>query len=171
MRVPETKILKALSAIEDKTAELTVEQFEQEGANQDRFFIVSWAGRPGAQTFMTKLEYEHFTPGGPLNVEYEFYAVLWQDIPFHVCSIPMSKRALAEKVAKETHMRIADGYPNLLGGGQQLRFPIHGNNVWSLENEADSPVYKGQGAKMAEVEVVEVDALQDRMKDALRTRN
>tara|TARA_B100000614_G_scaffold262909_1_gene300458 strand:- start:47558 stop:48061 length:504 start_codon:yes stop_codon:yes gene_type:complete len=119
--------------------------------SENRFNIIVMANRPCVNWFCMKLEYENFVPGTPDNDEFQFFQIKWEEMTWFVISIPADKREVAEQVAAETGMRIADGIPTMLGPDGPSRFPIDGSNTFSIENAPDSKIYQGpEGREQAQ---------------------
>ena len=85
----------------------------------------------------------------------------WLGDPWMVISVPFADKPLAEAVAQETGMRLADGVPHCFHAGGRDVFPLQGPNVWTLENDdAAHPDWKArrthpQEALKAELAVIE----------------
>ena len=108
------------------------------------FIIMMNPPRPGGLLFSTVLEYKFYPPRTRKNEEFIFHIIRWESMVYAVVSIPMKDKHIAEAVCKKTGMRIADGIPTLLIGGEKKakQFPIRGENAFSIENEPDHPMYK-----------------------------
>lgn len=104
--------------------------------------------RPGVRLFAVKMEYFHFEPGTPKNDEFIFHIVNWEEMTFGVISIPKEYMDLAKKVAQEVGLRIADGIPHMLLGGQSRPFPMDTDNVFTLENVSGHAVYSSDPQTM-----------------------
>jgi hypothetical protein len=129
---------------------------------KDYIHCVGLATRPFVKYFCTYLEHVHFTPGEPINDEYQFRMIRWQGLVWTVCSIPLSKKHLCYEVAKEAKLKLANGIPFKTGiilGARRPEltktipselikwFPINGENVFTLENLDGNPIYEGMGGK------------------------
>lgn len=127
----------------------------------DRLFLVCMLLRPGVATFTTRLEFEHFPPLTAANAELDLYTVEWSDLPWAVISIPKTKRHLAEEVAEQCGLRIADGIPWVIGGDGDQHFPLHGPNVFTMENVRESKVYDGiqQAEEMKQDDIEQAKAI------------
>ncbi len=97
--------------------------------------------RPGVRLFLVKLEYLHFNPWSPRNEQFQLRLFNWQFMRWAMASIPIVERHLAEEVARECSVRIADGVPTLISAGRIEKFPASNERVFSLENTSKHPVY------------------------------
>jgi hypothetical protein len=109
-------------------------------------FIFAMSQRPGAMRFFHELEHTFFPPRSPLNEQFAMLFVYWQDLMFMGCRVPMDMQPCTSLTAQRTEMRIADGVPTMMGGGDVFRFPVNGPNVFTLENMPGSKVYQGMAA-------------------------
>lgn len=123
-------------------------EFAHIADDKSRLFIVTMMTRPGAGVFLVDLEYHHYPPGSPKNHDFQMIVSVWSDMEWATIHVPIEHKELVEEVAKRNGMRLADGVPTLLGNGAPEVFPVNGDNVFTLENVADSPVYKGGGDKV-----------------------
>jgi len=132
---------------EDQTVTpLTVEEFAALSQDEGRLFIIIGVHRIGGQLFATELETGYFPPETEANKEFKFYIANWQDLAWGVIDIPMWARNYADIVAEKTNMKIVDGILIVLPG--PVSFPLSGDNVFTLSNVSDSPVYdNGPGAE------------------------
>ena len=138
------------------------------------FHIPMYFDRPGALWFAAKLEHEHFVPGTPENDQYELMFLEWPKEDPHywaVITIPLAKRHLAERVAGEIGMRLANGVPtifNPIPGQDRIvgiastrpdaekrlgikvveRFPMDNDRVCTLENDKNSDFHKSDIGKL-----------------------
>jgi len=109
----------------------------------DRFGSVCMSMRPGCASLISHLEYEHYNPNDvALNDRFQLFVIGHQGLIFHIISIPLEDRHLAEKVAERYKCRFADGLPVVLGGEGDPVFPIKHKNIWSVENTKDHPCYQ-----------------------------
>jgi hypothetical protein len=113
--------------------------------NPDKVHFVIQASRLGGRLFIVKLEYENYPPRTAKNKDYDLTIAKWPDddwgLLWFVVSIPKKDYNLAEQVAKETGLRIADGVPTIIDMNGCVHFPISGPTVFSLESNAKSKVY------------------------------
>ncbi len=114
--------------------------------DKDKLFIVCMTGCPGIRSFIMSLEYSHFPPGTPMNDLFQYYLSKWEEMQWEIVQVPIKYKDLVWKVAEENRMRIVDGVPQLIGGGEQKPFPLTGDNVFTVENERNSKVYEGRTA-------------------------
>ena len=122
-------------------------------------YITAMALRPGALRFYHELEHTFFPPRSPLNMEFSAFHMLWQDMYWIGCRIPIQKRDCAEIIARKTGMHIADGIPTIVTGGSFAKFPLDGPTVFTLENAKGSKVYEGMAAaeEMRKDEMMELN--------------
>jgi hypothetical protein len=125
--------------------------------------IATYAVRPGSAAFARVLELKYYRPGTPRNDQFNISFI--RDFggpgmpPWVVIHIPLIDRTIAEQVAKETGMKLADGLPFIFSGNERHEFPLQ-ERVLTLENAPSSKVYDGpdgvreieeQGAEMIRV--------------------
>lgn len=127
----------------------TTEEVREFCSNEDLISYVVMLGprRPGVMLFGILLEYVFFPPGTKKNEEFHMHFVNWEEMMFGIISIPKKKKIYAVEVAKISGTRIANGVPTLISEGQVAMFPVDSNNVFTIENESGSPVYKGSYAR------------------------
>jgi hypothetical protein len=160
--------LYGFSKDKDRVVPETLDDLRRVTADPDILHIVTFAGRPGALWFTAKLEHDHFPPATPKNEAFNIRFINWpvkDGQLWCVISIPLTKRSLADQVAKETGMRIANGVPRLfnplpdcpnmiavcavrddprLGIKFVESFPMDNERVWTLENDKNSEMYKSE---------------------------
>jgi hypothetical protein len=132
----------------------TTDEEIQNLAKNERF--VHFAGsvippRPGVRLFAAKLEYSYFEPGTPRNDEFILHVINWQGMSWAVVSIPREYMEAAKKIAAEVGLRIADGVPHLIVGGQTHPFPMNTENVFALENVPGHEIYENNPNRLAEL--------------------
>lgn len=127
-----------------RTRDMADQEFQHLSDDKSRLFVVAMMSRPGAGIFVVDLEYNHFPPGSPKNEEFQMVISKWQGMSWMTIHVPIEYRGLVEEVAARNEMRLGDGIPTILGGtnGPQ-QFPVRGDNVFTLENAPNSPIYKG----------------------------
>lgn len=115
------------------------------GVNTNKFHVVCDLNRLGARLFMTRLEYEHFSPFGEENDLLDVSMIDWPKDDFKIrwviISVPIEYKEHVYKIATECSLRIADGVPTVLGGGKVETFPVNGPTVYTIEYTSDNPVY------------------------------
>lgn len=132
----------------------TTEQIQAHFDTNDRFGIVGGPMRIGFAKFMTRLEWEHYSPlDEELNDRFQMFIIHHGGLPFILLSIPLEDRHLAEKIAAECDIRFADGIPHVFGGKGDPEFPIKHKNIWSCENLPNSGVYNGKSAELQAEEI------------------
>ena len=91
----------------------------------------------------TAVEWRLMPPFKPeLNQLFDTYIIKeWAGMPWSIISYPKEYSLQVRRIAKEFNMRIADGYPMLLGSVE--KFPATGSNVFTVEDTPGSPVYEG----------------------------
>lgn len=137
--------------MKQRTASLSAEVLRAYVRQGDRFFVVAAAYRPGAELFVTRLEYE--------NNVFDFFILPWEGDDYYICAVPMAFRATVEQVATEARMRLADGVPTMFTSAGIKRFPIQGQNVWNLENDPNHRIYLTNQSSAIEEERQEVARL------------
>jgi hypothetical protein len=132
------------------------------------FFVVCLMSPPrlGTRLFMTTLEYRYFAPHTSAEKNFQVYTLRWQGLSFCVLCIPASMRQAAEKVARLTRMRIADGTPTMIDAKREgailmpkvTRFPLDTRQVWTLEyNTKTHPLYVERPLTRARLEELVAD--------------
>ena len=115
--------------------------------------------RPGAILFGVKLEYENFAINTPANDDFQLGLVPWpkdSGMVWEVIVIPADKKPIAEAVAKHCGLVIKDAFPVVLdGSGKPKKFPLTGENVFTLESAPDSDLYTNDPKKIAAMRLVE----------------
>jgi len=142
--MPDTEAMEAVNGV--KEVPITIEDAQEWVRTSDDLGLVGMAGppRPFVHLFFTVLEYRHFPPDNRvLNDEFKLASIKWGDVVWMFVRVPASYRPQVEAVAAEMGLRLGDGLPTMLGGpdGPQ-RFPIDGDNVYTLENVGGSQVYQ-----------------------------
>ena len=97
--------------------------------------------RPGVMECFQMLEHGRYPPGTPKNDDFVLTLMKMDVLTFGVVSIPESERPWMEEAAAACGLKVADGTPVLLTGGQTLYFPIRGENAFTLENVPGHSVY------------------------------
>lgn len=120
----------------------TEEEFYNFSLDDHITHFVCMAMRPGFEELSTKLEHTHYKPLTSRNDLMHMRALSWNDITWFVISIPTEEKNLLEDMAGSCGMRVADGVPVMIGHGCREQFPIHGNNVFTLENMSGHPIYQ-----------------------------
>lgn len=110
------------------------------------FLGTAYPRRLGVMLFAVKLEYSYFPPGTSKNEELQMHLFNWEGMVWAMVSIPRVYMELATLIASETGVRIADGIPHLLGGGEMKAFPLSGENVFTLESARGHEVYRSTPA-------------------------
>jgi hypothetical protein len=86
------------------------------GNDPSKLTLVCVAMRPNWSTFVHALEYRHFHPGTKRNDDFEFLIIEWAaGPPMFAASVPLDKKNLVEKVAKEFHLALKDSIPAHIG--------------------------------------------------------
>lgn len=145
--------------VDNDTAEISLEEFVNAANDMEKLFIVGMAERPGTDLFMTTLELKYFPPHTELNDQIDMYACCWNGLPWGVISLPLAKEKIALSIADETEMRVVRGFPTFISFDpisilvtwswkdklpeNALPFPLKGDNVRTLENARNSPIYDG----------------------------
>ena len=130
-----------------------VADLKADSLDQSRVFYVAMGTRPGVQRFLTRLEYEHFTPDTPENAKFVLYMSRFAETLWFVVSIPAERQPVADTIATECGLRAVQGaIPRLMDQDGVHSFPITaGDNVFTVENIDGHPVYGNDKAKIAEM--------------------
>ena len=135
---------------ENKQGFILSDKIEDFKIDLDWIYFVSLLDRPGAKLFNTQLEFENFPPDKSLNNLFVFGLVKWENQTWVVSGIPVEYRTIAEQVAKDAGLRIADGVPTLAMDGKLVsQFPLNKSNVYTLENTPESGIYRYNKELMA----------------------
>jgi hypothetical protein len=126
--------------------QVTVDEWVRflKAAGKDYRHYVSLSVRPGALAMMATVEYNLFPPRSAFNQMFHVHSLMWEWMPLQVFSVPYLAEGQVKAIAKALGMRIADGVPTLVEHGKP---PIHfpgGNNVFTLENDEGSPIYRNR---------------------------
>lgn len=98
--------------------------------------------RPGTLAFMTFLELRHFPPGTILNNDYQLAIVGFVGMAWPTVIIPRSKADIAEAILKELGLRRANGIPHCISSVGVEVFPLHGDNLFTVEFAEGHFAYK-----------------------------
>lgn len=128
--------------------------------NDAYIHFVCMKNRLGTEELTTKLEFTHYKPQTARNDLMVLRVLLWSGIVWFVISIPASEKYLMEEVVSLCGMRIVNGVPTIFEEGKISQFPIKSDNVFTLENVRDHPVYQNDPSintalKIAEQETIE----------------
>ena len=151
--------------------EETEEEFCVFAEDESRTHYVCMISRPGIQECATKLEHMHYKPLTPRNDLMSLRALLWNEIPWFVISVPTEEKHLLEELVGTCGLRVANGIPMMLGAGCRERFPISGENVFTLENVAGHPVYRNDDTINHAMHVMEEEAAEQIREGKDRTTN
>ena len=78
----------------------------------DYLYIILAVYRPGAITFMTKLEHELFPPHNEeLNDLYTIHYMQHEKQPYVVLGVPMEYLEQCKKLAEQNHLKLVNGTP------------------------------------------------------------
>jgi hypothetical protein len=123
------------------------------------FIGIAEPRRPSALLFSVILEYKFFPPETPKNDEYILLSTEWMNALWMTNSIPIKYKAYADSVASFVGLDIKPTLPvanppviasvsyenweqHLKDAGFKI-FPIHGKNMYTLENTKDHPIHMG----------------------------
>jgi hypothetical protein len=91
---------------------LTIDQIKARVTPDKVGYVLAWVPRrTEVRAFMTFLEYRHFTPDTPVNVEFDLFQVPFAEMTFFLVVVPKAKSGLAEQVMRELGLRAAGGVP------------------------------------------------------------
>lgn len=88
--------------------------------------------RLGVLIFMAKLEGKHYSPGSSNSGNIVFHLMDWKGCQWVMLTIPKEDTSFAEELAKENGLAITKGSPSVIAKGKVFRFPIQGENVFTL---------------------------------------
>lgn len=120
----------------------TDEELKNFMQNESFIHYVSHASRPGIGECLTLLEFRDYKPGTPRNDLFIMRIIEWEGLTYIAVSIPIDEKHLMEKAVEETDLKIADGVPTMMGGGEVNHFPMCNKRVFTLENTSGHPVYR-----------------------------
>lgn len=116
------------------------------GKDQSKLHLITDMNRYGATLFMTRLEYENFSPRSDDNKLFEMTIVKWPldsfEMLWAVISVPITFNSVVKKLAEELHLKISDGVPNLTSNDKILEFPLKGPTVYTLEYSSSNPIFQ-----------------------------
>lgn len=174
---PDDKIQSASTPIENKmrqglgARDTSDAEFLRLGRVHPRLLIAALEMRLGVALFAVRLEYGHYKPGTARNDDFQVMRLCWQGDFYHVFSVPLADKPLADAAAKQTGMRLADGVPHCFQAGKRSVFPLSGPNVWTLENDdRDNWQWKARRThpkEAAEAELSIIQGIMQRHYDAL----
>jgi hypothetical protein len=98
--------------------------------------ITPWE-RPGTLVYWQVLEHNYFAPLTPRNDALHFMFARFRDLIFNMAVIPRADQDALALVADQTDMVVRAQPTYMSLGGERLRFPIAGPNVFWLENRLD----------------------------------
>jgi hypothetical protein len=126
----------------------------------DKVAIVAVTARPGVRSLIIATEWRLFCPlDQALNDKFELLIRKWMDMVFVIMIIPSEYKEKVEQVASEFKLRLANGFPVVLGGDGAHRFPITcpDDRSFCVENVPGSAVYEKDGASIYEEESAYID--------------
>lgn len=84
--------------------------------DETKFFIIGMLVpiRIGVGLFGSLLEYRHYPPRTLKNDWFQLVLVNWEHMIWGIMSIPIKDKVLAEEIAKECGLRLADGIPSVI---------------------------------------------------------
>lgn len=121
------------------------------GKDTSKLHLIVDMQRIGASLFNVKMEYTHFPPRSDKNKLFDMCMLKWptkDDFLWSVASIPIEYRSIAEELAKECGLRLADGIPTIFNQDGAYQFPLTGSTVFTLENIAGHKVYNNDPNSM-----------------------
>jgi len=101
-------------------------ELEEMTKDETKFFVIGMLhpGRIGFALFSTLLEYRHYPPDTLKNDLFQLVVLKWEEIYWGVISIPIWDKVFADRIAKETGLKFADGIPSMIGGEGVKTFPV-----------------------------------------------
>lgn len=141
--------------------EINIEQIRTSISSKSLISYVAMTQRPGVLLFLALLEHTFFKPGTEDNDKLVVHVINWNNTRWVIITIPLIDKVKAEGCAKKSGLRVADGIPIMISNKGKESFPLDMDNVFCLENEKDSPVYKGitSADAMREAEMQLVDKI------------
>jgi hypothetical protein len=97
--------------------------------DETKFFIIGMLMpiRIGVGLFGSLLEYRHYPPGTLKNDWFQLVLVNWEHMIWGIMSIPIKDKVLAERIAQECGLRLADGVPSVINPAEPegvIFFPV-----------------------------------------------
>ena len=151
---------------------ISFEEIQEIGEREKLIHHVAMATRSGVRLFSVALEYRHYFPCTPKNDEFFLFTVSWRGLIWLIVSVPEGEREIANKVAEQVGLRVANGVPFFFtdpGTGIQacgaMRpnnddeeivnewFPLNDERTFTLEGKYD-PEVGFEGWKKSEDEVI-----------------
>jgi hypothetical protein len=90
--------------------------------------------RIGVRSFVTILEYQHFTPDTPMSKLYQLPVLHRAGVLWFLVIIPQMHLDLADAVAKQVGLYRVQGEPAEFANDGGERFPCDLTNIWTLIN-------------------------------------
>lgn len=119
-----------------------ISNLKETSKDRTQDFYVSTLARPGMQLFITRLEYEHYTPDTPSNDVFHLHAVKWCDMQWFVVQIPTADRDKAMALAAECDIKLTDGLPLSISTPTDEWFPLDpDSNSFVMVNLSGSAAY------------------------------
>ena len=86
--------------------------------DETKYFIIGMLMpiRIGVALFGSLLEYRYYPPGTLKNDWFQLVMVNWEGMFWGIMSIPMKDKVLAERIAQECGLKLADGIPSVIDG-------------------------------------------------------
>jgi hypothetical protein len=130
------------------------DEFARKVSDKRFTFYTSIASRIGMNTLASMVEYRIFHPnvGPESNDDFLYMRVLFDDIPFTVFAVPERFEEKVKELSEAILMRVAAGYPTVIGPTGITHFPGHKEaeqgryNFFSIENTSGSLVYMNKPA-------------------------
>ena len=125
----------------------------------DYVYLVLGMFRPGAVTFMTRLEYEHFPPSKPeLNNQFSVHMHRNDGQTYTVLGLPRKYLKQAQKLAERLSLRLQSGVPTSidLKTQQPIRFPIESAPDSTYTVTTQATYTQAQAHQAIQLEVQEI---------------
>lgn len=107
--------------------------------NPDYHYLIIGAYRKGAIRFLTRLEYELFTPGTELNDKFEVYTINHMGCSYIIVGFHKEAQEMEtiEKLADEYDLLICNGKPAIVTATSTEHFPFDHSpdSVWTVVNK------------------------------------
>lgn len=116
-------------------------QLVEMGKDPEVRHIISMINRPGSGEFLTSMEHSLFPPLTDKNDELEITWYRWFDMIWWIASFPADKLEAVKAIAGEFEMRIANGTPTMIAGGELTKDPEKAPFIRAMPGSPDIPCH------------------------------
>ena len=124
----------------------------------DHVYLILGMFRPGAVTFMTRMEYEYFFPTNPtLNDLYSVNMHKFDGQTYVVIGFPRQYLEQAKKLAKKLSLRLLSGVPTSIDSNKHpVHFPIESasDSTYTITNQSTYTLEQAQQVIRLEVQEI-----------------